>query len=101
MAARPATADAKTMARIPSPLRSRRPLLAVAPALVIFVSIAGFANLYASANHRTSVLVVTRTIEQGQQLNANDLSAANVEVSGQVTLIPVSDASDWPANEPP
>jgi hypothetical protein len=91
---RPAAADATTVARIPSPLRARRPLLVVASALVIFVSIAGFADLYASANHRVSVLVVTRTIEQGQQLSADDLSVANVEVSGQVTPIPASDASD-------
>ncbi len=89
---RPPTADTTTVARLPGP-RARRPLLAVASALLVFVSIAGFADLYASADRHVSVLVVTRTIEQGQQISDGDLSAANVDVSGGATPIPVSDAS--------
>jgi Flp pilus assembly protein CpaB len=91
---RGSAADATTVARVPTPLRARRPLLAVASALLVFVSIAGFADLYASANHHASVLVVTRTIEQGQQISADDLSAANIDVSGRVSPIPVSDSSE-------
>ena len=86
--------EATTAPRIPAPLRGRRPLLTVASALLVFVSVAGFADLYASANHHESVLVVTRTIEQGQQIGADDLSAATIDVSGRVSPIPVSDSSE-------
>ena len=91
---RASTADTTTVPRIPTPLRARRPLLAVASALLVFVSIAGFADLYASANHHESVLVVTRTIEQGQPISADDLSVANIDVSGRVSPVPVSDSSE-------
>ncbi len=91
---RASTTEATAAPRVPTPLRGRRPLLAVASALLVFVSVAGFADLYASANHPESVLVVTRTIEQGKLIGADDLSAARIDVSGRVSLIPVSDSSE-------
>ncbi len=63
-------------------------------ALVVFVSIAAFASVYASANHKQSVLMVTHTIEQGQPITAPDLGRTSAAISGGVIPIPVSDASE-------
>jgi len=65
-----------------------------ASAAVVFVSIAAFATIYSSSNHQSSVLVVTRTVQQGQQITGGDLGQASVAVSGGVTPIPVADAPE-------
>jgi SAF domain len=67
--------------------------MALASVVVVFVSIAGFAELYASANHQVAVLIVTQTIEQGQRVSGNDLGQTSADISGGVTPIPVSQAS--------
>jgi hypothetical protein len=64
----------------------------VGSALLVFVSIAGFAELYTSADHRVAVLVVTRTIVQGQPIRGVDLAEADTDLSGPVTPIPVAEA---------
>ncbi len=64
----------------------------VLSALLVFVSIAAFASIYVRANHKQSVLIVTQTIEQGQQINGADLGSVSVSASGGAHLIPVTDA---------
>ncbi len=68
--------------------------MAVLSALLVFVSIAAFTTVYASANHQQTVLIVTRTIEQGQPIVAQDLGQTSAAISGGVVPIPVSDASE-------
>ena len=61
---------------------------------MVFSSIAVFADIYASANRQTSVLIVTQAIQQGQQLSGNELGEANVSISSGVSPIPVADATE-------
>lgn len=79
--------------RLPGIRRSRRPLFAIASAVLVFASIALFAGIYSSANHQTPVLVTVHTIEKGQPIVGADLAQAGVAVSGGVLPIPVSGAS--------
>ena len=88
-----AVPEVKTGSRLPVSPRSRRPLKVLASLVVVLASIAAFAHIYASANRQTDVLTVTQTIQQGQQLTATDLGQASVSISGGVTPIPLSDAS--------
>ncbi|HEV3281025.1 MAG TPA: SAF domain-containing protein [Acidimicrobiales bacterium] len=69
-------------------------MVAVFSALMVFGSIAGFATLYASADHKQPVLIVTQTIEQGQRITAGDLGQASAAISGGVVPIPVADAAE-------
>jgi len=62
--------------------------------VVVCASIAIFADLYASADHQTSVIIVTETIEQGQLIAGSQLGEATASISGGVTAIPVADASE-------
>ena len=82
----------RTRPRLPTGRGSKRPVVLIASAFVVFASIAGFASLYASADRQQSVLVVTRTIQQGQAIVGNDLGQARVAVSGGVIPIPVDEA---------
>jgi hypothetical protein len=66
----------------------------LASLVVVFASTAAFAEIYSSTNHQVSVLVVTRTIEQGQVLSGSDLGQASAAISGGVIPIPVSDAPE-------
>jgi Flp pilus assembly protein CpaB len=79
--------------RLPASSRTRRPVLVAGSALLVFASIAIFASLYSSSNHRTEVLVVTRTIQQGQVITGADLGRAAADLSTGVTPIPVAEAS--------
>lgn len=79
--------------RLPTPARTRRPFMALASVVVVFASIAGFAELYASANHQVAVLIVTETIEQGQRISGGELGQTSANISSGVTPIPVSQAS--------
>ncbi len=80
--------------RLPFGPRGRKPLLAVASVLLILVSIAAFATVYSSADHRVPVLMVTSAIQQGQRISATDLGTADVASSGGLSLIPVSRAAE-------
>ena len=77
----------------PTGARDRRALVAVGSLVVIGVSIATFAGLYASAGHRIAVIVVDRALAQGQPITAADLGQADVSVSKGVRYIPITDAS--------
>jgi hypothetical protein len=68
--------------------------MAVASAAVVFASIAVFASVYSGAGRRTSVLIVTTTIEKGQLIAGSDLGQASMSISGGVTPIPVSSAPE-------
>jgi hypothetical protein len=68
--------------------------MVVASSALVFASIAVFAGAYSSANRQSPVLVVTTTIEQGQPIVGSDLGQASVAISGGVTPIAVSDASE-------
>ncbi len=67
--------------------------MVVLSALLVFVSIAVFATVYASASHQEAVLIITHTIEQGQPILAQDLGQTSAAISGGVVPIPVSDVS--------
>jgi hypothetical protein len=62
--------------------------------VLVFSSIAVFADIYASANRQTAVLIVTQAIQQGQQLSGSELGEANVSISSGVGPIPVADATE-------
>jgi hypothetical protein len=84
----------KSNFRLPVARSKKSPLMAVISALVVFGSIAVFASIYAAAGHQTPVLIVTRTIEQGQPITGGDLSQASASISGGVIAIPVADAPE-------
>jgi len=91
-AAEPVASPARS--RLPSGSASRRPVTVIVSAFVVLASIAAFTSLYSSADHQRAVLVVTRTIPQGQVITGSDLGQAQVSVSGGVAPIPVADASE-------
>lgn len=62
--------------------------------VMVFSSIAVFADIYASTNRQTSVLIVTEPIQQGQKLSGTDLGEASVSISNGVSPIPVTDAKE-------
>ena len=80
--------------RLPVVTRGRRPLVTVASALLVLASIAIFASVYSSADHRVPVLVVTSTIRQGQRITGSDLGTVDVAASGGLSVIPVASASE-------
>jgi hypothetical protein len=80
--------------RLPTPSRRRKPLVALVSLTVVCASIAIFADLYASADRQVPVLIVTSTIQQGQLITGSLLGQASASISGGVTPIPVSDASE-------
>ena len=80
--------------RLPSSARSRRPVVVLASLVLIFSSIAVFADLYASTNHQTSVLIATEPIQLGQQFSGSDLGQVSVSIASGVNPIPVADASE-------
>jgi hypothetical protein len=80
--------------RLPVARSRKSPLMAVISALVVFASIAIFATVYAGAGHQTQVLIVTRTIEQGQRITGSALGQASASISGGVSSIPVADAPE-------
>ncbi len=80
--------------RLPPFTRNRRPVAILASSVLVFASIAIFADMYASTDRQTSVLIVTESIEQGQQFSGSELGQASASISGGVSAIPVSDASE-------
>jgi hypothetical protein len=68
--------------------------MVAASAAVVFLSIAAFVTIYSSSNHQSSVLIVTRTIQQGQQIRGSDLGQSSAAISGGITPILVADASE-------
>jgi hypothetical protein len=69
-------------------------LVALVSLVVVCASIAIFADLYASADHQSSVIIVTETIQQGQLFAGSQLGEASASISSGVTAIPVADASE-------
>jgi hypothetical protein len=88
----PTRGESKTEFRLPVTSRSRRPLVAIVSALLVFTSIAVFASVYSSANHQTPSLIVVQTIQEGQRISGTDLGQASVAISGGVSPIPVASA---------
>jgi hypothetical protein len=80
--------------RLPGGPRRRRPLLVLVSAVVVFTSVVGFASLYSSANHQVAVLYATQTIQLGQKFVAGQLGQTDAALSGDVSAIPVADASE-------
>jgi SAF domain-containing protein len=78
--------------RLPANPRRRRPVLAAASAVAVFGSVALFAHLYSTADRQTPVLVVTHTIQEGQELTAGDLGQTSVAAGPGISIIPASDA---------
>jgi hypothetical protein len=94
---RPATARSSARGtgqyQLPVVGRSRKPLVTVASVLLVLASIAIFAGIYSSADHRVPVLTVVTTIHQGQRISGNDLGTADVTTSANLAPIPVSGAA--------
>jgi hypothetical protein len=88
----PTRGESKTEFRLPVTSRSRRPLVAIVSALLVFTSIAVFASVYSSANHQTPSLIVVQTIQEGQRISGTDLGQASVAISAGVSPIPVASA---------
>lgn len=80
--------------RLPSPVRVRRPILAVASIAVVFASVAVFVSIYSRANHQVAVIAITRSVQPGERIAANDIGSSNVVVSGTVSPVPVAEARD-------
>ena len=79
---------------LPVAPRSRRPLVAVASAVLVCASVAGFVSIYSSAGQKTAVIVVIQPIGQGQSITAADLGQVEVSVPSGVDTITVADASE-------
>lgn len=75
-------------------VRGRRPLVTAASALLVVASIAVFASIYTSADHRVPVVFVTSTIHQGQRIIGSDLGTVDVAASGGLSMIPAASASE-------
>jgi hypothetical protein len=88
----PTRGESKTEFRLPVTSGSRRPLVAIVSALLVFTSIAVFASVYSSANHQTPSLIVVQTIQEGQRISGTDLGQASVAISAGVSPIPVASA---------
>lgn len=80
--------------RLPSPIRVRRPILAIASIALVFASIAIFVSIYSRANHQVTVIAITRSVQPGARITASDLGPANVVVSGKVSPVPIALARD-------
>ena len=72
----------------------RRPLVAVASLLLVVVSVAVFANLYAHAGGRVSVLAVAHDVALGQVIEADDVATARISVSSGLSTIPAREVGD-------
>jgi len=79
--------------RPPTGGRDRRAVAAVASLIVVCASVAAFADLYASAGHKTAAVVVEQSLVQGQAITAAQLGQADVSVSSGVDYVPVAEAS--------
>ena len=79
--------------RLPVNPRRRRSVMAAASAVVVFLSVGLFAHIYAGAGRQAAVLVVTHTVQQGQQLTAADLGQTSVAVGPGVARIPAAEAA--------
>jgi hypothetical protein len=79
--------------RPPTGGRDRRALVAVASLVVICASVATFASLYSSAGRKTSVIVVQQALVQGQPITAAQLGRAEISVSSDVAVVPVTEVA--------
>jgi hypothetical protein len=66
----------------------------VASVAVVFASVAIFVSIYSRASHQVAVIAVTRSVQPGERITANDLGSASMVVSGTVSPVPVSQARD-------
>ncbi len=76
--------------RLPKSNKVRRPVMALASTVLIFASIAIFADLYARAGHRVPIVSVVRPVHQGQQIASSDLGEVEASISGSVHPVPYS-----------
>ena len=86
----PARGGSGSTERLPKPNRVRRPVMALASTVLIFASIAIFADLYANAGHRVPIVAVVQPVHQGQQITSSDLGEVEASISGSVHPIPYS-----------
>ena len=86
-------ASASGAVRPPTGGKDRRALVAIASLVVICASVASFVGLYASAGHKTAVIVVQQGLVQGQPITSAQLGQAEVSVPPGVAVIPVAETS--------
>ena len=79
--------------RPPTGRRNRRSALLIGSLVLVFASIAGFAELYSSADHKVPAVVLVRSVTQGHVLTQSDLGVADVALSSGVGYVPVDQAS--------
>lgn len=80
-------------ARVPSiPLVRNRSRLALAAVLLLFSILLGV-NVYSHVGDRHAVLVMARTVEQGQVITAADVRETQVAVGAGVSTVPAASRS--------
>ncbi len=68
--------EAADTSRLTPIARRRRPALAVGSLALVVTCIAVFVSVYLKAGHEVPVLVVAKTVSQGQMLTASDIAVA-------------------------
>lgn len=81
------------MRRAPRGRGARRPVAAVASALVVFASVALFVAVYSRARREMSVVVIVQAVGAGTPVTVADVASARVALGGSVTAIPYRDVS--------
>jgi SAF domain len=84
---RPVKAPDTTQLRLEPQGIKRRPLLAVASAVLVAVSVATFASLYLRAGHQQSVLAVAQPVQQGQVLTGSDLKVVRISLGSGISSV--------------
>lgn len=78
--------------RLPSGVRVRRPVLAMASVVLVAASIAVFAGIASRAGHRVAVLTVVQPVAQGQTIVTADLGTDTISTAGALATVTVADA---------
>jgi SAF domain len=81
-------------ARLPAPIRVRRPMLAIASIAIVIASVVAFVGIYSKANRYSSVISIARPVLQGQRISASDLTESSIAASGNISSISVGQADE-------
>lgn len=85
--------SADPAARLPSGVRVRRPVLAMASVGLVAASIAVFVGIASHASRRVDVLTVVQPVAQGQTIVASDLGTDTISTTGTLATVTVADAA--------
>ena len=88
---RRAPAPVEDVVRFQGSTHARRPLVVVASLVLMAISVAVFAGVYAHAGSRVSVLAVAHDVALGQIITSSDVVTTRVSVSSGLATIPAAD----------